>query len=149
MQIILEPYTIPERGTFQIQETITIQVSADEARRKVDSWLLHEVNSQMGAEQPTLVVGERSVWRVPVYWNTPSGRAGIVGSVEVDVLSGELDSAAQRKAEFIQRAQDLAAGLPPYQPRETPVAHVATHVVPTHQPGRPSGNPQNLLSTSP
>lgn len=149
MQIILEPYAIPERGTFQIQETVTIQVTADEAKRQVDRWLLHEVNSQMGAEQPILVVGERSVWRVPVYWSAPHvGHVGIVGSVEVGVLSGEMDSSAQRKAEFIQRAQELAAGLPPYQPREAPVAYLANHVVPTHQPGRPPGNPRDLLSTS-
>jgi hypothetical protein len=47
MQVILEPYDVPERGTFQIQEIVTICVSADEARRQVDHWLLHEVNSQM------------------------------------------------------------------------------------------------------
>jgi hypothetical protein len=148
MQIILEPYPIPERGTFQIQETVTIQVSADEARRQVDRWLLHEVNSQMGAEQPVLVVGARSVWRVPVYWSTPhAGRVGAVGSVEVDVLSGEMDRSAPRKAELIQRAGDLASALPPYQPRETPPAYVARPVVPTHRPGRPSGDPRDLLST--
>jgi hypothetical protein len=147
MQIILEPYTIPERGTFQIHETVTIQVSADEAKRQVDWWLLHEVNAQMGAEQPTLVVGERSVWRVPVYWSTPhAGRMGMVGNVEVDVLSGEMDSLAQRKTELIQRAQELATGLPAYQPREVPVAYLAKQGVATHKPGRPSGNPRDLLS---
>jgi hypothetical protein len=149
MQIILEPYTIPERGTFQIQETVTIRVSAAEAKRQVDRWLLHEVNSQMGAEQPILVVGERSVWRVPVYWSAPHvGHVGIVGSVAVDVLSGEMDDSAQRKAEFIQRAQDLAAGLPPYQPREAPAHYLASQVAPTHKPGRPPGNPRDLLATS-
>jgi hypothetical protein len=80
MQIILEPYAIPERGTLQIQETVTIQVSADEARRRVDRCLLHEVNSQMDADQPALVVGQHSVWRVPVYWGAPHvGRVGLVG----------------------------------------------------------------------
>ena len=149
MQIILEPYPIPERGTFQIQETVTIQVSADEARHQVDRWLLHEVNSQMGADQPVLVVGERSVWRVPIYWSAPHvGHVGIVGSVEVDVLNSEMDRSAQRIAELVTRAQGLAAGLPPYQPRQAPAAYLATHVTPTHQPGRPPGNPRDLLSTS-
>lgn len=149
MQIILEPYAIPERGTFQIHETVTIQVSADEARRQVDQWLLHEVNSQMGADQPALVVGETSVWRVSVYWGAPHvGRVGMVGVVEVDVLSGAMDVSEQRKAELIQRAQGLAAELPQFQPREAPAAYLAQHALATHQPGRPSGNPRDLLTNS-
>jgi hypothetical protein len=149
MQIILEPYIIPERGTFQIQETITIQISAEEARRQVDHWLLHEVNSQMSAGQPALVVGEQSVWRVPIARNVPHiGRVGIVGIVEVDVLSGEMDISSQRKRELIQRAEQLASELPPYQPGETPVEFLVTHVVPTRQPGRPFGDPCDLPSKS-
>jgi hypothetical protein len=149
MQIILEPYSIPERGTFQIQETITIQISSDEARRQVDRWLLHEVNMQMGAEQPVLVIGKKSVWRVPVYWSTPhAGRVGIVGNIEVDVLSGEMDGSDQRKVEFLQKAQEFANELPPYQPRETPVAYQAKQIAPTHKPGRPAGNPRDLFSAS-
>ena len=149
MQIILEPNAIPERGTFQIQETITIQVTANEAKRQVNRWLLHEVNSQMGAEQPILVVGERTVWRVPVYWSAPHvGHVGIVGNIEVDVLSGDMDRSEQRKAELIQRAQELAAGLPPYQLREAPAAYLASQMAPTHKPGRPPGDPRDLLSTS-
>jgi hypothetical protein len=50
MQIILEHYAFPERGTFQIQETVTIEVTADEAKRQVNRWLLHEVNSQKGTD---------------------------------------------------------------------------------------------------
>jgi hypothetical protein len=150
MQIILEPYTIPERGTFQIRQTVTIRVSADEARRHVEEWLLHEVNSQMGADPPALVVGAQSVWRVPVYWSAPPvGRIGLVGIVEVDVLSGEMDISSQRKAEFIQRAQHLASELSSYRPQETPAAYLAQHVIPTHQPGRPPGNPRDLLSSTP
>lgn len=149
MQIILEPDSIPERGTFQIQETITIQISAEEARRQVDRWLLHEVNMQMGADEPILVIGKKSVWRVPIYWSTPHvGRVGIVGSIEVDVLSGEMDGSDQRKTALLQRTQELANELPPFQPRETPVAYQAKQIAPTHQPGRPSGNPHDLLSTS-
>jgi hypothetical protein len=147
MQIILQPYSIPERGTFQIHETVTIHISADEAQRQVDHWLLHEVNSQMGADQPDLIVGEQSVWRVPIYWSAPhAGRVGIIGTVGVDILSGEMDTSPQRKAELIQRAQHLATGLPTYQAQETSVAYLAKNVISTHQPGRPAGNPRNILS---
>ena len=149
MQIILQPYSIPERGTFQIQQTITIRISADEARRQADHWLLHEVNSQMGADQPDLVVGELSVWRVPIYWSAPhAGRVGTIGTVEVDVLSGEMDTSSQRKAELIQRAQELAIRLPTYQVQNTPMGNLAKNTLPTHQPGKPPGNPRDLLSNS-
>lgn len=140
MQIILEPHTIPERGTFQIQHTVTIRVSADEACRLVDEWLLHEVNSQMGAEQPDLVVGERNVWRVPVYWSAPHvGRVGFVGVVEVNVLNGTMDNSLQRRAELLQRAEALAAELPPYQPqqnqsRSSYLLHRATLALPKRNP---------------
>jgi hypothetical protein len=149
MQIILEPDNIPERGTFEIQQMITIRVSAEEARRQVGRWLLHEVNLQMGADQPALVVGERSVWRVPVYWTVPHiGRVGMVGVVEVDVLNGAMDTSAQRIAEMIRRAEGLATGLPPFQARETPPEYLVKDAVPTHQPGRPAGNPRDLISRS-
>ena len=146
MQIILEPYSVPERGTFQIQETVTIQISATEARRLVDQWLLHEVNSQMGADSPVLVVGEQSVWRVPVYWSAPHvGRVGLVGVVEVDVLTGEMDNSQQRVAELMQHAEAFAAELPPYQARTASVAYDAAHIAPTHQSDRLTGSPRDLL----
>jgi len=80
MTIILEQSTIPEIGTFEIHKTVNIQVSAKQAQRKVDTWLLNEVSYMMGAEEPTLVIGERTVWRVPAYFSAPgAGRVGTVG----------------------------------------------------------------------
>jgi hypothetical protein len=80
-------------------------------------------------------------------WSAPAvGRVGVVGVVEVDVLSGEMDISPEAKAEFQRRAQELAAGLPAYRPRETPAAYLAGHVSSTHRPGRPVGDPLDLLS---
>jgi hypothetical protein len=149
MQVILEPYSVPERGTFQIQQTVTIHISAQEARRQVERWLLHEVNSQMGSGVPVLVVGTHNVWRVPIFWSAPPvGRVGYVGNVDVDVLSGEIIGPAECKAELIQYAQDLASGLPAFQLREPSPAYLVTSLMPTHQPGRPNNNPYDLITKS-
>jgi hypothetical protein len=71
MHIILEANAIPERGTFQIHETVTIRISANEARRQVNQWLVDEVSLQMGAQESLLVAGKVGVWRVPVRWGAP------------------------------------------------------------------------------
>jgi hypothetical protein len=147
MKIILNEYPIPERGTFQIEETVTIQISAKEAQRQVNRWLLNEVSYMMGADLPTLVLGEQTVWHVPAYFSAPHvGRVGLVGIVQVDVLTGEMDAGPERKAEIEKRACELAADLPRFQPREAPEEYVARNVQPTHKPGRPPGNPFDLIS---
>jgi hypothetical protein len=147
MRIIIEPYAIPERGTFQIQETITLRVSAEEARRQVEQWLLHEVNLQMGSAEPALVIGEQSFWRVPVYWSVPHvGRVGLVGTVEVDTLTGTMIITSQLKTELMQNAERLTAGLPPFQLRHAPSAFVIGGIFPMYQPTPPTDNPRNLLS---
>ena len=55
MTIILDQYTIPEKGSFEIRQTVDIAFTAKQAQRKVDTWLLNEVSTMMGTEAPTLV----------------------------------------------------------------------------------------------
>jgi hypothetical protein len=119
MTIILEPYTIPEKGKveLQISRSFEIKVTADEARRQVNRWLLNEVSYLIGAEPPTLVVGEHQVvWRVPAAISFPhTGRAGVVGTVEVDITTGAMNNSPECKAEIERRAKALAARQPPYR----------------------------------
>jgi len=76
MTIILDNYTIPEKGKVELKASFEIKVSSEEARRKVNRWLLEFVSTQMGGESPTLIVGKRVVWRVPAYISFPhTGRA--------------------------------------------------------------------------
>ena len=148
MTIILDRYNPPERGTFQIRESVTINISADEARRKVDNWLLNEVSYMVGADEPDLIIGIRTIWRVPAYFSAPQvGRVDTVGFVEVDVLTGEMISTAMCKVEIEKHAKDLATNLPPYQPRDAPAEDLAENVQPTHRSGRTSGSPRDLIST--
>ena len=64
--IILEPYAIPEKGEFEVyvKRTVNLRVSAEEARRKVNQWLLDQVSCLMGAESPELLLNEaQAVWQ--------------------------------------------------------------------------------------
>jgi hypothetical protein len=149
MTIILEHYPIPDSGSFEIRKTVQITISATQARRKVDEWLLLEVSMMMGADPPTLVVGERIVWRVPARFTAPHvGRLGTVGEVDVDAQTGDLHDLAAAKEASLSCAKKLAKTLPPFRVKETPPEYLATHLPPTHQPGRPPGNPFDVLDQS-
>ena len=67
MTIILENYALPEKGPVEIKVNFSfeIKVTAEEARRLVNCWLIDQVSLQMGGLKPALVLlGERAVWRV-------------------------------------------------------------------------------------
>jgi len=129
MTIILDQYTIPEQGSFEIRQTVDITFTAKQAQRKVDTWLLNEVSMMMGAEAPTLVVGARTVWRVPCRFSAPHvGRVGTVGEVDVDTKTGEMYNVSEAKTAITGRAQALAEKLPPFKVREVPPQYLATDV---------------------
>jgi hypothetical protein len=116
---------------ISIKRWVNIQVTAEEARRKVDQWLLDEVSLMIGAEPPSLIVGERAVWRVPAWIGFPRhGRVGVVGTVDVDVETGVMYASAEVKAGIERRAAELASHLPAYQPRATPPDFIAKGVTP-------------------
>jgi hypothetical protein len=126
MTIILEQHAIPETGTFEIRQTVNISVSAEQARRQVDSWLLNEVSYMIGAEAPTLVVGERAVWRVPTYFSAPgAGRVGAAGTVDVDTQTGEFYKPSEAKRNILRNVKALAKKLPLGQLNEPSSAYVA------------------------
>jgi hypothetical protein len=72
-----------------------VRVTAEAVRRAVQRWLLHQVSYVMGVEAPQLVIGEPNVfWRVPVILTaSPMGRVGVVGAVDVQVETGEIERA--------------------------------------------------------
>lgn len=118
MDVILHHYPVSVTGTFEIRRTVTVYITAPEARRQVHRWLLLEVSHMMGAEEPTLVVGDNTVWRVPVHLSTPqSGVLGQIGAVDVDAATGELLALIRCKSALEERAQSLMATVPPFQPK--------------------------------
>lgn len=121
--ILLDHYTLPEKGVvdLHINWSFDIQITATEARQKVDHWLLDEVSTMIGAGEPMLVVdGTSVVWRVPVIFTAPHiGEVGIVGSIDIHIQTGVMDTSPACKETVLQRAEELSAKMPPYQPRAT------------------------------
>lgn len=123
MTIIFEQMTIPERGVLEIdlKQSFEIKVTAEEARRKVNRWLLDDVSYMMHADPPTFVVdGDRALWRVPaILTNSRVGDVGVAGTVDVDVDTGEMESTETQKEQITRCALEMIKHLPPYQPRKT------------------------------
>ncbi|MEK7311117.1 MAG: hypothetical protein AAB382_04020 [Chloroflexota bacterium] len=121
MNIILSDYIIPEKGTLAIHvdRVVEINVTAEQARRKVDHWLMDQVSSQMGADEPTLVVSEQVVWRVPAHIGFPQvGTIRGIGTIDVDVISGELMDTEGQTAKMIEYLErEVRPNLPPYNSR--------------------------------
>jgi len=117
MTIILERYPIPDSGPLKLSVEISaeIKVSADEARRKVNGFLLNNLSYlTIGERQPELVVGERVCWRVAVNHTLPGfGALGRIGTIDVDVETGELQPISpEQLKEMKHRAKALAARYP-------------------------------------
>ena len=137
MTILIDPFTIPEKGKVQlnVQRSFEIKVTAEEARYKVRWWLRDNVSMLIDAEPPTLVVSEQVIWRTPAVFSAPgAGRVGVVGFVEVDVVTGEMDVTPELKANIEQQAETLADRLPPYQPQgPVPEKYRPKHIPPAPQ----------------
>jgi hypothetical protein len=120
MNVILNHYPVVQTGTFEIRRTVTVAVPAENARRQIQRWLLLEVSHMMGADEPTLVVGECTFWRVPVHLSTPqAGIVGPVGEIDVDAITGEMINVAAQKAIIEQKARSLIVNLPPFRSHST------------------------------
>lgn len=120
MDVILNHYPILQTGTFEIRRTVTVAVPAESARRQVHRWLLLEVSHMMGADEPTLIAGERACWRVPIHLSAPQvGLVGQVGEIDVDAITGEMMSVAAQKVTIEQRASELMHKLPPFRTQTT------------------------------
>jgi hypothetical protein len=102
---------IPHTGKVQL----TIQVSADmnysasAARRMVGRLVAEEIGYLLRSGEPTLVASERIYWRVPVILALPNvGPVGTVGTIDVDIETGQLIVTSEQIAEITQHAKDLA-----------------------------------------
>lgn len=114
--IVLMGKPLPEIGRFDLNVDISmmVNVSSEEALRKVNRFIHRKVSYLMRGEKPDLLVAERIYWRVPVFLTFPShGSLGEVGSIDVDVETGELNFTDQSIEEIERRAHDLAARFAP------------------------------------
>lgn len=95
--------------SINIQLSATVNVTAFSARQKVAGFVADEISTNMHAGEPTLVVGERICWRVPIILSMPPvGDRGEVGAIDVDVATGQLRVTPELIREIEQRAEYLA-----------------------------------------
>jgi len=112
-EIVLTQQRVAETGllSLHLDEQIEIQISAGEARRRVNNWVHLEISSQIRAIQPQLVIPTEGTahWRVPLHLTFPAlGDVGPVGAVLVDVQQGVVAPSSDEIAEIKQNAQTLA-----------------------------------------
>ena len=103
--------TLPKTGRLEVDIKVTadVNISAYAAKQKVNGFVLSEISYMMHAGEPTLVFDERIFWRVPIILSlTSRGDIGEVGSLDVDVETGQLHVSPQWIAEINARAQGLA-----------------------------------------
>lgn len=102
---------IPQTGqlSVEIHLTASVNVSAKVARRKVNAFLATHLGNLLLAGEPSLTIGNKIVWRVPVDLTVPNkGRIGKVGEIDVDVESGEVLSSMEQLEGFQTYGENLA-----------------------------------------
>lgn len=97
--------------------SLTLGITAKQAKRKLSRFLMDEVSLFIGPEEPMLVVAGSSTafWRFPLQLSMAKcGRLGQVGSIDVDAQSGELLLTNEQLMEIKLNARLLArsAALP-------------------------------------
>jgi len=101
----------PQSGQLAIDVHLsaTVNVTAFSARQKVTGFVADEISTNMHAGEPRLVVGERICWRVPIILSMPpSGDRGEVGTIDVDVETGQVMITQALIQEIERRAEYFA-----------------------------------------
>jgi hypothetical protein len=111
MILEVETITFPKRTDVKIEfsVTATINITAFMAQRKVSKLMLDRVGNLLYGKSPNLVVGERFLWRVPIWLGLPTiGPVGQVGIMDVDAQTGELIFNQQHLDDIVERGNVLA-----------------------------------------
>jgi hypothetical protein len=105
-----EPW--PDNGPFHLEKRVVsqeIEVSPLLARRRANGFLAGHVTMMVTAGRPMLVLGEKTIWRVPAALRLPGlGEVGTVGHIDVDAQSGEIVLPSD---EEITQMQELAHAI--------------------------------------
>lgn len=113
VSIRLDARSAPESApiSFDLHLTTTLNVTAQEARDKVNQ-VVPDLDTRLATGEPELAIaGERIAWRLPILLCTPDlGDLGQVGAVDVDARTGEITLDEAARAQIIQHAQRLYAG---------------------------------------
>jgi hypothetical protein len=116
MSVQLEGVTLPKSGRVDVDIHLSadIHVTATAARRRVSRLVISEIGNLLYGGEPTLIVGERVRWHVPVMLAYPdTGPVGQVGALDVDVETGEVLATTEQLAEITNYAQFVAQRAAP------------------------------------
>lgn len=112
--VLMGPESVPKTGPIHlsIHVVATLNVTAEEARHRVNCQVVTELGTGLVARDPELIItGERVTWRVPIALSLPElGDLGQVGAVDVDARTGDLLTGAEAQEGIIQHARRLYAG---------------------------------------
>ena len=114
-QIEMDEIALPANTEVKVELTLTstVNFTAHVALRRVNKLLLDRVGLFFG-KSPSLVVGERLLWRVPVWFSLPTtGPLGKVGSLDVDVQTGEILHTLEILDQIKARGRELAKRTSP------------------------------------
>ena len=110
MEAVIE--AIPQTGDIRL----TIEVSARQnfsdksAQKIVRRFVADEISYLLRTGEPDLVMGKRLYWRVPIQLALPDqGTIGVVGTLDVDVETGQILATPNDIAEITRHAERLAA----------------------------------------
>lgn len=110
----VEGIKLPRSGRIDIHVSAEINVTARSARQRVTRLVASELGNLLHGGEPSLVVGERIVWRVPVILTYPdTGPVGEVGALDVDVETGQVLVAPDQLTAIEIQAHALAQRTSP------------------------------------
>lgn len=111
MQIEMSAAVFPPHSEIKVEYSFRLNYTAHSARVKVNLVLAQELGLFQSGE-PSLIIGERPVWRVPVLFSNRSIAAIEVGSLMVDTISGEVLYSPENLEQFKEKARVLAQRSP-------------------------------------
>ena len=110
------PGISPAQGAnlaIDIHLTAQANITPFVASQKVTRFVVTEISTQLLADTPELVVGERLCWSVPIMLTSPArGIVGKVGDILVDVTTGELLVDDENVRRITEDARRLAERSP-------------------------------------
>ena len=112
MSVTLKNLSIPTGGRLEIDIKVSAQVnfSALAARRKISRFVLSQISNLLHGGEPELVVAKRICWRVPIILSLPArGDIGSVGTIDVDVETGQILAGPEHIERIAKHAEDLAS----------------------------------------
>ncbi|HKZ86875.1 MAG TPA: hypothetical protein VJ793_24885 [Anaerolineae bacterium] len=116
MNIQLEGMSLPGSGRVEVDIRVSadLHITATTARRRVSRMVISEIGNLLHGGEPSLVMGERIRWRVPIILAYPDiGPVGQVGALDVDVETGEVLASPEQLDEIRAYAQYAAQHTPP------------------------------------